>query len=312
MKFRLLKCLLLPVLLTSVRAFGQSIPLEFPPVNSFTAGCGFTGVAMVDNAATIYWNPAGLAFLDDQSVEFTASGRKLHIPGSWSLMVANNAYDEKKPFGFGIVRRLTGQNNPDIIESELSKEVRSFSVITPIAFKSRRGDFAVGVSLKFIGEKISGSDWKHGSAFDAGTIWKVGKELFLTSTSRNYIGSNLHTFPSESWFGASLGNSYTPLQLGIQVRGDRLQQLKWTSRHFRYGGRIRLEDIAWEFRGGFIRQGDDSWITAGIAYWTVRDDSHFDYTVMLNQGDRGNTVHFMTYGYSVGDPLMREIRRLNR
>lgn len=312
MKIDQTKYLLFLLLIATVCARGESIPLQFPPINGFSTGTGFTGAAMIDNAASIYWNPAGLAYIEDQTVDFTFSGRKLRIPGSWSLLIANNSYDEKKPFGFGIVRRLTEQVNDNGDDPESITSVRSFSVMTPIAFKSRKNNFAVGVSLKFIGEKITGSKWKYGTAFDAGTVWRITQGLFFTSTSRNYISSNLHSFPAESWFGASVGDSYSPFQFGVQVRGDKLQQLKWTSRHYRYGGRIRIAGSPVELRGGYVRDGDVGWITAGAAYWTMNDDSHFDYSVVVNRRDSGNPIHFVTYGYSVSDALTREMRKLRR
>ena len=36
----------------------KPIPYAIPPVNAFTAGIGGAGVAVTDDPAVVYWNPA--------------------------------------------------------------------------------------------------------------------------------------------------------------------------------------------------------------------------------------------------------------
>jgi long-subunit fatty acid transport protein len=61
-------------LTTKVFAQGEAaVPFLLLAPDSRAGGIGESGVALGDNANAIFWNPAGIAFLDGSEVSFTHS-----------------------------------------------------------------------------------------------------------------------------------------------------------------------------------------------------------------------------------------------
>ncbi|MDP8228463.1 MAG: hypothetical protein P9M15_03325 [Candidatus Electryoneaceae bacterium] len=280
---------------------------ELPPINAFNSGIGLAGVAVPDNPSFVYWNPAGLAFLSQRSIDFTAAAPKAETPGSWSFLIANKEYGGNSNFAFGIIRRQVR------LEDQTDRiDYRSFEVIAPMSFKLGMKDTPVGISLKFISERVRDGEWKYGAACDVGVMQRLGSELYIGFAVRNLIGSHLRSFGSESWLGGSLGGDDDPILIACQVRMDRPFDRNYMSRNYGYGARFRLRDDLPELRTGYLRRDDSGWITAGLGYRT-ETYTRIEYTLLVQVDDSRDATHFLTYGYSLDpDPLLRAMERLGK
>ena len=278
---------------------------ELPPINAFNAGIGFAGVAVPDDPAFIYWNPAGLAMLRQRSINFTIAAPKFESPGSWSFLMANKEFGGNANFALGFIRRQVR------LEDQTDRtDYHSFEIIAPMAYTIGLKNTPVGISLKFISEQVKDGEWKYGAACDVGIMQRLGSGLFLGFAVRNLIGSHLRSFGTESWLGGSLGDDDSPVLIACQVRTDRPFDRNDLSRNYGYGARIRLRDDLPELRGGYLRREDSGLITAGIGYRT-ETYVRFEYTILIKIDDRSDATHFLTYSYSLDpDPLIRAIERL--
>ncbi len=285
---------LIIIFLAADAAFALPLCDRFPPVNASIAGTGFAGVALPDDPAIIYWNPAGLAVADLMSASFTVAAPRLESPGSWAFLVVNSSSVQNTRFGLAMVRHS--------VELD-TLSYRTFQIITPLTYGFKSGAVPFGVSLKFISERFEDGSWHSGMSFDTGLLWTATSDLTLGYSTRNLTGSNLLGFSSESWFGGAWRGAQIPVTLSGQIRADRPFDPDWLSRHFNYGLRVSPPGSIYMLSGGYARSEDDSWLTAGVSSRNINNNTVIEYTFSVNTTGWDDQAHFLTYSYSMSPAM---------
>lgn len=289
LKILILTCL--TAMSTSLSALADPLPDELPPINAFTAGLGFAGVALTSDPGTVFWNPAGLGSSDVMAVDFTAAAPTLETPGSWSFLVANSSSQEGSRFGFAAIRRHFVTD---------SSEFKSFQLLTPLSYGFKAGVFPVGISMKFICEnKNDADDWNYGMAFDAGALWITPTGFTFGASVHNFAGSNLTAFERKSWLGFSWGTDESPLLLNTQICADRLTDPDFITSNFSVGMRALFFESLPTVVAGFMRSDGNDWATLGVGYNNVKDNTTIEYTYVINPVGWEDAGHFLTYSWGL-------------
>jgi long-subunit fatty acid transport protein len=136
-------------------------------------GGAFTSIA--NDASALYWNPAGVAYLNDFEAMFTYTTlyKDLDINLNYAAVVL--PMGETGTFGVSITALDYGEMN---VTTELYPEgtgerfsANSYSFALSYA-RNITDDFAVGLSVKYILEDIFNSS-ASGVGFDVGTVFKL-------------------------------------------------------------------------------------------------------------------------------------------
>lgn len=297
------KLLSTSIILTALLIFAglaSADPLSkaLPPVNAYSAGLGMAGVAVANDPATLYWNPGGVALTNQLAVDISMASTGFESPGTWSFIMMNSSDEDGNRIGFGLFRNFS--------EFEDLQIFKSYMVTLPLSHSFQSGNFPIGLSVKYITEKIEDGDWHHGLAFDFGTMWNPGGGVTFGFSTLNAAGSALRSFSRESWFGASWGGKDQPLSFSTQFRADDLTDWDYTSRHYSIGVNYAPHSLLaefgqsshYEFRGGYLKSGDDNWASFGIEVIQSANDSHIAYTLMVDPDGWKNRAHYISYGYS--------------
>lgn len=282
-----------------------AVPLvqDHPPVTAITAGMGFSAVAMVDNPASLFWNPALIGTMNRMTLDFSMAAPVGDSPGSWSVFIANNMEGQPSRFGLGIVRRYSYYKDSGY---------RSFQIISPVAYKVGKSDLPFGVSFKFITERFDEQDsWVYGLGFDIGTVWSAPEGFRISLATQNVAGSDLRSFPSETWAGLSWGNFESRVIASAQIRVDRPFNNSALSRYFSYGATSRTTAELPDVQAGYMRRGDNFWITTGLHYRLESRSSYLEYAFIFVPDDSSNQTHYLTYGYAM-KPTLRMPSRWDR
>lgn len=180
--FTLLIISLLPISM----AFGQvgitSVPfLQIEP-DSRSTGMGNTGVAIADNASAIFWNPAGLAFQNQNQISLTHAN---WLPAFNADLFYDYLVGTYHVEGIGTIGghitflNLGEQTRTDETGLEVGR-FNSFEISTGLSYGFRVSEtFAVGTGIRYIYSSlaegtVSGQDISPGStiALDLATLYK--------------------------------------------------------------------------------------------------------------------------------------------
>jgi hypothetical protein len=156
-------------------------------VDARTVGLGGANAAITRGAMALYYNPAGIANLDENSVAFSYT--------DWIADIKYNYLAYARPFpGFGTVgvhvavltmddMEITTTDEPDGTGEMFGANSWVVGVSNAHQLTSR---FSFGVTAKYIREKIS--ELSSGSvAFDVGTIYYTGfRTLRIAMSTRNF------------------------------------------------------------------------------------------------------------------------------
>lgn len=205
--FKLKMCMLAAIVVLSGKAFAQgesAVPFLLIGPNSLNAGMGETGTGMVNDAAAMFWNPAGLGFQKGTQVSIT------HSPWLPGLGLSDLFYDYLS--GKHYVKKLKGTlgvsitylNIGKIIQTdEFGNEIgtyQAFDGALAVGYGTKvTKDLAFGIVTRFIYSKLAvspvGSERGTGIAydlsFDLSTLWKPAKTKLKFINNRLGIGVNL-------------------------------------------------------------------------------------------------------------------------
>ncbi|MDP8241046.1 MAG: hypothetical protein P9X24_18295 [Candidatus Hatepunaea meridiana] len=288
--YHLGKLLFIIAFIVSGFAVANPLPDDIPPINAFTVGIGGAAVAVTNNPAIIYWNPAGISISNLMSVDFTLASSKVESPGTWSFLLVNSASDVGARFGMGLIRRNVVKND---------EEFQSFQFIIPLSHSFKTGMFPVGMSMKFISERLDGASWKYGMAFDTGILVLLPTGFKIGLSTQNISGSNLRSFGSKSWIGVSWGGDGLPILVSGQMRTERPRSRKYNSENFNVGLNIFPLPQYPEIRGGWMRSRGKNRLTMGLSYYFKKEDARIDFTLVVDHKDWGNQAYFLTYGWGL-------------
>jgi len=270
-----------------------SAPYHLPPLSVSSIGSGYATLAEGNDASTIFWNPAGLALMNQMSAQLTLGlYDEQNHPTSWSLLFASNLSHAEGQFGLGIIRRYSENS---------SGEFKSFEVLNPLSFKGSRSTVAWGFTPKLAAENF-GEKWVYGLKLDAGVSLKTERKsgMVLAFAMQNFAGSNLRAFRWDSWGGFRSGSEANTFTMYVQTRMDKPFNAKYMSENYRIGGLLKPEDRRKpEVRMGLIRDRGVVQYTAGLTYRSVTSSTRIEYAIIWNPNEKQSFAHFLSYGFHV-------------
>ena len=194
--------------------------LQIEP-DSRGAAMGNTGVAIADNAAAMFWNPAGLAFQQDNQVSITHSNwlANFNVSDLFYDYLVGKYYIE----GIGTIGghitflNLGEQENRDGANNLLSK-FNSYEVALGLSYGFQVNDnFAVGVGLRGIYSSLAKGVEVDAQKVNPGS--SVALDLsYLYKTNRFTIGGNEARFST----GLNLSNLGPAIQYTDNAQKDPL------------------------------------------------------------------------------------------
>jgi len=270
---------------------GEPLYRHFPPINAYSAGMGFAGGVVWEDPSVVFWNPAGLALLDQMSAEVTLAGPKAAMPSSWSILVANSAAAGESRFGFGFLRR---HSLDDI------GEYCSFQVVMPLSYGFGSGKLPFGVTMKFASERYDDrDDWTYGVLFDVGLLWRIADGFAIGASRLNIVGSALSSFQPESWLSAEIGAETSPVIIAAQTRFDAPSDKAFMQANYSLGARLDFGRKAPGLRGGYLKREGITWFAGGFGWINLDANTSIEYSLLVQADDQTNRAHFLTYGYSL-------------
>jgi len=159
-----------------VNAQGEAaVPFLLLAPDSRAGGIGESGVALADNANAVFWNPAGIAFLDGSEVSFTHS--------NWLPQFGLDLFYEYATYR-QYFPSLNGHLFTSITYMNFGEFVRTSSMSPePIGtFKSFDAAFTVGYATKLTPSLGVGGNFRliHSRLADKGTELEQGKGVATT------------------------------------------------------------------------------------------------------------------------------------
>jgi len=165
-------------------------------------GLGEASAAIADDAYAMYWNPAGMALMEETEFAFTNV--------DWVEDIRLNYVSFAKPMGFGgtVGFSMTMLNVGDMEETTVYEpegtgymfDASSYSIAAGYG-RSLTDRFALGFKIKYVSEKISEVTSK-GFAVDFGTYYETGFRNLRMGLNIANIG------PSMKFTGSDLNFSY--------------------------------------------------------------------------------------------------------
>lgn len=272
--------------------FTAPFPNHLPPLTCSSIGAGYATIADGDDPSTIYWNPAGIALMNQMSMNLTISSYEGGKPASWSALIANSAHREASQFGIGFIRRHSSNN---------AGEFTSFELLNPLAYRAERSHLAWGFTPKFVGENF-GEKWVYGIKLDGGISYQTERQsrMVLSLAMQNFAGSNLRAFKWDTWGGVKSGSDNNTLRVYIQTRLDKPFDMDYISRNYRIGARLESENNYFpDLRAGILRDNGVVHYTGSFSYQTKSRTNIVEYALVW-QPDKNNAIaHFITYAYHI-------------
>jgi hypothetical protein len=179
-------------MLLLITAVGWGAPTPLLPGSRVQALSGaFTGLA--DDANAIFYNPAGIAYQQYLSSDFsfwrTDDGK---LSGA-SLMYFNPSTASEVMAGIGWTGTgLTGATSDE----------RAGAFIVPTVYSPAK-NIPLGVGLKVVYDRNSSGKLIWHGAIDAGTMLMLGRSLRIGVVARNFLRTGLDAFPKTVALGAS-------------------------------------------------------------------------------------------------------------
>ena len=215
----------------------SAVPFLLISPNSRASGMGEAGAGLADDAGSVYWNPAGLAFLKGSEVSIT------HANWLPQFHLADLFYDylnfrqDVPEWGGTVAASVTYLNLGEFTITNESGPTgigtfKAFEVAGTLGYGTTITDnWGIGVNLRFINSALSpigaGSEQGNGIAydmsFDIATLYKV-KDLTIPFTDIDLgdclnIGANLSNLgPKVTYIDAAQADPLpTTLRLGFGI-----------------------------------------------------------------------------------------------
>lgn len=217
--FSLTALLLLPIFSAQAQVGITAVPfLQIEP-DSRATGMGNTGVAVADNASAIFWNPAGLAFQNQNQISVTHANwlPAFNADLFYDYLVGTYYVDGIGTIGGHITfLNLGEQIRTDETGNELGR-FNSFEISAGLSYGFRISDnFSIGTGLRYIYSSLAEGDVS-GQEISPGS--SVGVDLAgLYKTDPFQIGSRQATFNA----GFNLSNIGPGMQYTDNAQKDPL------------------------------------------------------------------------------------------
>lgn len=171
-------------------------------------GMGSAFVGLANDATAVFWNPAGLVYIDKREFSFT------HL--WWFQDISYEYFVHAQPTKFGTFGWGLGYLHMDPLhgrdeEGEPTSDFRSSDMVFTVSYGNKIAqNIFVGGSVKYINEKIE-DEMANALAFDLGWLHRTPlKNLFLGGTLQNWGGSlKFKEEPSKLPGSGKIGICYT-------------------------------------------------------------------------------------------------------
>jgi hypothetical protein len=212
-----------------------AVPFLLISPNSRASGMGETGTGLADDAAAIYWNPAGLAFLKGSEVSISHANWLPQFHLSDLFYDYLNYRQDVPEWGGSIGASVTYLNLGDFIQTgeQGPTEIghfKAFEYAATFGYGTVVADnFGLGMNIRFINDRLSpigtanekGNGIAYDVSFDVGFLYKP-KTLFIPFTDTDLgnmfsVGMNLSNMgPKVTYVDAAQADPLpTNLRLGF-------------------------------------------------------------------------------------------------
>ncbi len=258
------------------------------PAGTRIISMGGTGTALPTEAATIYWNPAGLYFFDRLGADFTFQFADFGWPENWGFSYSNYSRSRQSGAGMGIYRQKL--ESPDSLKFGDAVMVQLASVyLLPL-------NLPLGLSAKYINENWEDGGRKSYFSMDLGTGYKMGG-LYVGASVQSVTQPDSRIFPYRVLGGASfeIGNLAT---IAVQATASRWSDVEELDPpDWRAGVEIAPSD-GYSFQAGRRETADQKFWTMGIGMGSKRALTRLYAGYQLPDGDDGEKSLFVSYVYS--------------
>ncbi len=277
------------------RVFAQgesAVPFLLIGPNSLNAGMGETGTGLVNDAAAMFWNPAGLAFQKGIQVSIT------HSPWLPGLGLSDLFYDflaakyHLKKLKGTLGLSITYLNIGEIIKTdEFGNErgrYQAFDGALAVGYGTKiTKDLGIGVVTRFIYSKLAvdevagetGTGTTYDLSFDISALWKPTKTRLKFIDKRLGVGLNISNIgPKVVYIDADQADPLpTNLRLGFgyDIYQSEFNNVTLTldfakllvKRRDGGGSDPVYKAIFTSFGGGFNEVMKSFQTSAGVEYW---------------------------------------------
>lgn len=192
--------------------------LQIEP-DSRGAGMGNTGVALADNAAAMFWNPAGLAFQRDNQASITHSNWLAGFQVDdlfYDYVVVKQYIEGIGTLGGHITFLNLGEQELRDENNTFISRFNSYEVALGLSYGFEiNQNFAVGTSLRLIYSSLASGTTVSGQEVNPGS--SVGIDLAALYRSNPFMIGNTETTAS---FGLNLSNLGPGIQYSDNAQKD--------------------------------------------------------------------------------------------
>lgn len=205
--FKIKMFVLAAIIVISGKVFAQgesAVPFLLIGPNSLNAGMGETGTGMVNDAAAMFWNPAGLGFQKGSQVSITHSPwlPGLGLSDLFYDFLAGKYYMKKLKGTLGV--SITYLNIGKIIQTdEFGNEIgnyQAFDGALAVGYGTKvTKDLGVGVVTRFIYSKLAvdpvageqGTGTAYDLSFDISALYRPSKTKLKFLNNKFGVGINI-------------------------------------------------------------------------------------------------------------------------
>jgi len=258
------------------------------PAGARIISMGGAGVALPTEPATIYWNPAGLYFLNGLASDFTFQFAEFGWPENWGLSYSNYSSSRQHGGGLGIYRQNV--ESPDTLIFGDAVMVQLASVYSlPLGIP-------LGLSAKYINENWEDAGRKSYFTMDAGTGYQMGG-LYVGASVQSVTQPDSRIFPYRVLAGASfeLKNLVTIAAQASAGRWSEVEDLDPPDR--RAGIEISPGD-GFSFQAGRRETADQKFWTMGFGMGSERSLTKLYVGYQWPADNDGDKSLFVSYVYA--------------
>lgn len=264
-------------------------------------GGGF--VSLADDASAIYYNPAGLPFLNYQELSLM----HMELFEGTNYNFAGWAYPDQKFGGFGFGYFRIGTDDIQRTENFIELGRFDYSITQYMASYGRKlnNTISVGFSVKLLSQKLdSYSD--NAVGMDIGFMGQISKYLRYGFIARDISQVELELYRDTDKlpvsFAGGMGLKDYPLSENVSLTTSfEFELIENRNAALHTGGEISF-DKQYFLRGGF--DNDNFAFGAGMNYNRFRID--YAYKILDDIGDSHRFSLTMAIGSSVEDKLARQ------
>jgi hypothetical protein len=277
------------ILTVSLIILVQSIVLHAgEPFSARVQGMGGAGVVIPSDAATIYWNPAGLMYQNGIAMDATLQFDDLDWPANWGFSYLNYNRYAARGAGLGIYRLKSEQqgSSPDgnVVATHLATVYR-----TPLGVP-------VGLTIKYLNESREQEKRKHFVTFDAGFLIPLGPWLAGVNF-QSLTGPDSRLLPYRV-MGGLAWTYHDQIMLVSQAIVHNWEQAKdWSNEaDLRFGLELAFSR-SFALQGGWAQRPGEKYWTGGLGLYSADRRSRINLAYHWHPSGKIDDRVFVSLGY---------------